>query len=74
MRSRNLSKPFTIAGFALGEIYMLFAVLAPYRTGAAIPATALVWKIIVCAIFFGPFGAAVGLGVGLIVSALLPKR
>lgn len=71
---RNLSKPFTIAGFALGEIYMLFAVLAPYRTGAPIPAEVLVWKIIASAIFFGPFGGAIGLGIGLIVSALLPKR
>lgn len=71
---RNLSKPFTIAGFVLGEIYMLFAVLAPYRTGAPIPAEALAWKIIGSAVFLGPCGGAVGLGIGLIVSALLPKR
>jgi hypothetical protein len=74
VRVPNLVKLFTIAGFVFGEIYMLYAVLAPYRTGAAIPASALVWKIIASAFFFGPFGAAVGLGVGLLVSALFSKR
>jgi hypothetical protein len=73
MRRFNLIKAFTIGGFVLGEIYMLFAVLAPYRTGATIPASILAWKILLSAIFFGPFGAAVGLGVGLLVSAVLRR-
>ena len=30
MSGRNLAKPFAIAGFILGEIYMLFAVLGDY--------------------------------------------
>ena len=30
MPGRNLAKPFAIVGFILAEIYMLFAVLAPY--------------------------------------------
>lgn len=33
MRGRNFTKPFSIAGFILGEIYMLYTVLAPYRKG-----------------------------------------
>lgn len=74
MQSRHLVKAFTIGGLVAGEAYMLFAVLAPYRTGAPIPPSALVWKVLSSALFFGPFGAAVGLGIGLLVSALLPRR
>ncbi|MDQ3624640.1 MAG: hypothetical protein M3463_19505 [Verrucomicrobiota bacterium] len=95
MRSRNLAKPFSIAGLILAEIYMLYSVLAPYRKGppiplrlplpelpgaaslppeATVPLATLITKILVCAVFFGVFGALVGLGIGLLVSALLPKR
>jgi hypothetical protein len=74
MGRRNLAKPFAIAGFVLGEIYMFFAVTAPYHTGAPIPGSALAWKVVFSAIFFGPFGALIGTGVGLLVSAFLPKK
>ena len=37
MCGRNFTKPFSIAGLVLGEIYMLFAVLAPYRKGPPVP-------------------------------------
>jgi hypothetical protein len=74
MGKPNLAKPFAIAGFVLGEIYMFFAVVAPYHTGAPIPGGALAWKVVLSALFFGPFGALVGTGVGLLVSALLPKK
>jgi hypothetical protein len=73
MQKLNLIKPFTIAGFVFGEAYMLYAVLAPYRTGAAIPSSTLAWKIVASAIFFGPFGAAVGMGIGVLVAALLSR-
>jgi hypothetical protein len=73
MHRRNFAKVFTIAGFVLGEIYMLFTVLAPYRTGAAIPTSALIWKTATSAIFFGPFGAALGLGIGLLLAGLLRR-
>jgi hypothetical protein len=53
---------------------MLAAVFAPYRTGADIPTGALIAKVFASAFFFGPFGAAVGLGIGLIVSAFLSRR
>ena len=91
MRGRNYTKPFSIAGIVLGEIYMLYVVLAPYRKGppipinipmpvetlpadATIPLGALIVKIAVCSVFFGIFGALVGLGIGLLVTGLLQKR
>ena len=37
MRGRNFTKPFSIIGFVLGEIYMLFTILAPYRKGPPVP-------------------------------------
>ena len=72
----------------LAEIYMVFAVLAPYSPGeparmiipkemipkieGAVPGVppppgALAMKLAVSAFFFGPFGAFVGLGVGLLI-------
>jgi len=88
MSSRNLAKPFAIAGFFLAEIYMLFTVLAPYghethelpfpipdastlAPGAPVPVSAMILRVAVSAIFFGPFGAVVGGGIGLLVSGLL---
>ncbi len=87
MQVRNLAKPFSIAGFIFGEIYMLLVCLAPYRKGPPVPLTlampplepsslapgtpipfdALAIKIAVSSIFFGPFGAMIGLGVGLLI-------
>ena len=37
MRGRNYTKPFSIAGIVLGEIIMLYVVLAPVRQGVPIP-------------------------------------
>ncbi len=87
MPGRNLAKPFAIAGFILAEIYMLFAVLAPYGRetrplpmpipeAAPVPALtppptdARITRVLVSSIFFGPFGAIVGTGVGLLISGL----
>jgi hypothetical protein len=74
MRGRNVTKPFSIAGFVLAEIYMLFTVLAPLKSGLPVPGDYLVWRVLCAAIFFGPLGALVGLGIGLLVGAVLPKR
>jgi len=98
MRGRNVTKPFSIAGFVLAEIYMLFAVLAPLKSAVLAPAAVslgvlaeygvlaplqvsvpvpggyLAWRILCAAFFFGPFGALVGMGLGLFVGAILPKR
>lgn len=88
MPGRNFAKPFAIAGFILAEIYMLFAVLAPYghethelpfpipeksevAPGTPPPTSAVILRCAVSAIFFGPFGALVGGGIGLIVSGAL---
>jgi len=87
MSSRNLAKPFAIAGFIFAEIYMLFTVLGPYGremhplpmpvpevetvpAGAPVPGRAKVSRVLLSALFFGPFGAIAGTGVGLIVSGL----
>jgi hypothetical protein len=37
MRGRNFNKLFSIIGFVLGEIYMLFTILAPYHKGPPVP-------------------------------------
>jgi hypothetical protein len=92
MRGRNFAKPFSIAGLVLGEIYMLYTVLAPYHKGPpvplryplppegplpadlSIPLSVLIFKLSASAIFFGVFGALVGLGVGLLVTGLFAKR
>ncbi len=74
MRGRNVTKPFTIAGFILGEIYMLYVVLAPYQSGAPVPLVGKIYRVLGASFFFGPFGAAIGLGIGLLVGALLRRR
>ena len=92
MRGRNFTKLFSIIGLVLGEVYMLYTVLAPYRKGAPVPLryplplevsaaadvspplSVLVFKLVASAIFFGVFGALVGLGVGLLVTGLFAKR
>ena len=88
MSGRNLAKPFAIAGFILGEIYMLFATLGGYgretqpppvpipvvdtvAPGTPAPVGAKVSRALVSALFFGPFGAIFGTGVGLLVSGAL---
>lgn len=73
MRGRNVTKPFSIAGFILGEIYMLFTVLAPQH-GVTPPVDDQIRIVLTAALFFGPFGALVGLGIGLLVGAVLPKK
>jgi hypothetical protein len=39
--------------------------------GAPVPLSAMIFRVVACSIFFGPFGAVVGGGVGLLVSGLL---
>lgn len=87
MPGRNLAKPFAIAGFLLGETYMLFTVLGPYgresralpmplpetaavEPGTPAPANAKVSRVLISALFFGPFGAIAGTGLGLLASGL----
>ena len=91
MRGRNYTRFFSIVGIVLGEIYMLYTVLAPRRKGAPIeisvpmpievlpadtttPAWARFWELSLGSVYFGLFGALVGLGIGLLVTGLLAKR
>ncbi len=66
-------KAVAIAGCVLAEIYMVFTMLAPNAADHPAPWTYLVKRLLIGAIFFGPFGLAVGTGVGLLVQAVLPK-
>jgi hypothetical protein len=71
---RNYAKPFAIGGFIVGEIIMVLVMLAPNQKG--MPAPPVDWlgmRLLVGAIFFGPFGMAAGTGIGLLVSGLLAK-
>jgi hypothetical protein len=88
MGGNKLVKVCSVVGFILAEVYMVFAVLAPYRPGRPArmiipkemipkiegvepgtmpPPGALAVKLVICAFFFGPFGAFVGLGAGLLL-------
>ncbi len=74
MLRRNLVKVFTVTGFFGGEIYMLFTVLPTPGAAFHFPTSTIFWRVVTSALFFGPFGAAVGLGIGLLVSGLLQRR
>lgn len=91
MSPRNYTKPFSIGGIVLAEIYMFFTVLAPLRNGPPIPISVpmqpvaipagtaapvahRVLELLLLSPFFALFGALVGLGVGLLVTAILSKR
>ena len=74
MLKRNLSKPFSIAGLIFGELYMLAIVFAPSKTGEAVPMAHQLWRVVSLAPFCGVFGALIGLGIGLLVSAALPPK
>jgi hypothetical protein len=68
--SPNLIKPFFIAGFIVGELYVALLLLAPTAPGHP----GVHWSGALTAIFlFGPFGGAAGGGVGLLVSAIISK-
>ena len=74
MLKRNLSKPFSIAGLVFGELYMLAFVFAPSKSGEIVPMAHQFWRIVSLAPFCGIFGALMGMGVGLLVSAMLPPK
>ncbi|MEP6672744.1 MAG: hypothetical protein ABJF10_26505 [Chthoniobacter sp.] len=65
---------FTVLGHYGHETQLLPA--PPLAEAVAVPAgtppplSAKITRVVVCAVFFGPFGALVGTGVGLLVSGL----
>lgn len=74
MASRNLTKPFSIGGFILGEIYNFFIVFGTSPSHEVVPMAHQIKRLLSLALFCGPFGALIGLGIGLLVMACLPKR
>jgi hypothetical protein len=74
VRKLPLVAIFGIAGFALAEIYMLLTVLAPHLHGEVVPLSAKIKTAFVSAIFFGPFGAAAGTGLGLLAQGFVNWR
>jgi hypothetical protein len=66
----NLVRNFAILGFVLGEIYMVLAVAAPRLKGVEMPLTATIARLFASSLFFGPFGLAMGTGVGLLADGL----
>jgi hypothetical protein len=74
VRKLPLVAVFGIAGFALAEIYMVLTVLAPHVQGEVVPLSVKIKTVLVSAIFFGPFGAAAGTGIGLLVQGIVNWR
>ena len=67
--TRNLTKPFSIAGFVLGVIYMVFIVFGRAPGGEAVPWEHQLGRVVVLGPFCGVFGALIGLGLGLLATA-----
>ncbi len=70
----HLVRNCAIAGLVLAEIYMVFTVAGPRMKDPSLPIDALLTRLCVLSVFFGPFGLAAGTGLGLLINALRPKR
>ena len=62
-----------IIGFLAGEVYMAFTVAGPRLQGIEIPFASLVTRLVAMSLLFGPFGMALGTGVGLLLASLKCK-
>ena len=69
-RRPTLVRNFAIAGFILAELYMFFSVAAPRLKGVEMPVAALTTRLFASSLLFGPFGLAMGTGVGLLADGL----
>ncbi|HET6406822.1 MAG TPA: hypothetical protein VFG14_02990 [Chthoniobacteraceae bacterium] len=74
MTKRNFSKPFSIGGCVVGVIYCFAIVFGRAPSGEIVPFSYLVQKFLVLSLFCGVFGALIGLGLGLLVSAFWPNK
>jgi len=66
----SLVKWCALVGLVLAEVYMVITVASPRLKGIEIPATAVAMRIVAMSLLFGPFGLAVGTGIGLLLDAL----
>ncbi len=66
----SLVKWCAFSGLVLAEIYMVITVASPRLKGIEIPAAAVAMRIAAMSLLFGPFGLAVGTGVGLLLDAI----
>ncbi len=66
----SIVKKFAILGFIFGEAYMFFTVASPRLKGVDIPALSIAIRVAALSLLFGPFGLALGTGVGLLVDGL----
>ena len=68
-----VTKISTVAGLAAGIIYVIVALAATYRTATVPSLGELALQVVVFTVFCAPFGAAIGLGFGLLLSSCLRK-
>ena len=66
----SLVKWCAFSGLVLAELYMVITVASPRLKGIEIPAAAVAARIVAMSLLFGPFGLAVGTGVGLLLDAI----
>ena len=66
----SIAKICGIIGFVAGEVYMVFTVAGPRLQGVEIPLGSLLTRLIAMSLLFGPFGMALGTGIGLLLGAL----
>jgi hypothetical protein len=71
--TNHLVRNCALGGLVLAEIYMVFTVAGPRMKDPTIPMDALLARLGVLAVFFGPFGLAAGTGIGLLINALRKK-
>ena len=69
----NLTKPFSIAGAVLGEIYMVAIVFGHSPGGEAVPWQHQLKRVIALFPFCGIFGALIGLGLGLLATGIYAR-
>lgn len=70
LKQATVFKTAAISGFVLGEIYNVFTVMAPLADGSTIPLGHAFMRFLIMSIFFGPFGALAGFGVGLLIASI----
>ena len=70
-----MRKPFSIAGAIAGVFYAGAGMWAAYRHGAESAGPArIIMEFLVFTVFTAPLGAAIGLGIGLLVDGLRKSK